>query len=152
MNQTTDADTKNDKKILFAVIIILLVITVAAVWWYLGSREKTPENSLIVVSGGKETVVDIDKLKLAEFSGTTVNGKGDKKDITAQGIKLSDVIADQDYSEVEVTSDDAYSAVVRKDEMEQAWLQIEEGKARLIVFGDTDSKRNVKNVVRIEVR
>ncbi|MCR5631974.1 MAG: hypothetical protein K6F60_00635, partial [Eubacterium sp.] len=101
---------------------------------------------------GEEKVVDIDKLDLVSFSGTAVNGKGEQKDIEAEGIRLEDVIDSSDYSEVTVTSDDAYSADVKKEEMGEAWLEIEEGSARLYVFSDTNSKRNVKNVVRIEVK
>jgi hypothetical protein len=141
-----------DKKIIIVVISALLVITALAVWWYLSDRSETPENSLVVLSGGKENIIDISKLNLTTFNGTVVNGKGESKDIEGNGIKLSDIIDASDYSEVSVTSDDAYSVVVKKDEIEQAWLQIEDGEARLIVFGDDNSKRNVKHVVRIEVK
>ena len=141
-----------NKKVLIFIIIGLLVITAGAAGWYLSSLKKIPEHSLVVVSDGKEKVVDIDKLSLVDFIGTTVNGKGDKKEIKGQGIKLSDVFNVSDYTKASVIADDAYAAIVKKDEMDQAWLQIEEGEARLIVFGDTDSKRNVKHVVRIEIR
>ncbi|MCR5103641.1 MAG: hypothetical protein K6B68_04200 [Eubacterium sp.] len=141
-----------NKKLLIFIIIALLVITAGTAWWYLSSLKETPEHSFVVVSGGKEEVIDIDKMSLVDFTGTTVNGKGEKKEIKGQGIKLSDVFNVSDYTEASVIADDAYAAVVKKDEMDQAWLQIEEGEARLIVFGDTDSKRNVKHVVRIEIR
>lgn len=141
-----------NKKLLIFIIIALLVITAGTAWWYLSSLKETPEHSIVVVSGGKEEVIDIDKMSLVDFTGTTVNGKGDKKEIKGQGIKLSDVFNVSDYTEASVIADDAYAAIVKKDEMDQAWLQIEEGEARLIVFGDTDSKRNVKHVVRIEIR
>lgn len=141
-----------NKKLLIFIIIALLVITAGTAWWYLSSLKETPEHSIVVVSGGKEEVIDIDKMSLVDFTGTTVNGKGDKKEIKGQGIKLSDVFNVSDYTEASVIADDAYAAVVKKDEMDKAWLQIEEGEARLIVFGDTDSKRNVKHVVRIEIR
>ncbi len=144
------AEQKN-KIVLIAVIIVLLAVTAGAVLWYLSSRNEVPENSLVVAAGGKEQVLDIDKLSLESFSGITVNGKGEQKDINAEGVKLSSVIDVSDYSEVSVIADDAYSVVVKKEEIDNAWLQIEEGTARLIVFGDSDSKRNVKNVVRIEV-
>ena len=154
-NDVTEINEKSDKKvgkILIAVIVGLLVVTAIAAVWYLSHRDKTPENALTVVSGGKEQVKDIDAFDLETFSGTVVNGKEDKKDIESQGVKLGDVIGTSDFSEVTVTSDDAYSVVVKKDEIDQAWLEIEEGKARLYVFGDENSKRNVKNVVRVEVK
>ena len=143
---------KNDKKIIIFVIALLLVLTVAATWLYLSKRSEIPENSLVLVSGGKEQALDIFDMTLTSFSGSVVNGKGDKKDIEGQGIKLADVIGTSDFSEVAVTADDEFSATVKKEEIDQAWLQIEEGEAGLVVFGDKDSKRRVKHVVRIEVK
>ena len=103
-------------RILIAVILGILVITAIAAAWYLSHRDKTPENALVVVSGGKEQVKDIDALELTAFSGTVVNGKGDKKDLESQGVKLGDIIGTSDFSEVTVTSDDAYSVSVKKEE------------------------------------
>ena len=143
---------KKDKKIILIVIIVLLVVLAGSVWWYLGSRSETPENAITLVKNGKEELVDISKLSLTSFSGTTVNGKGEEKNVSGEGIKLADVISTSDFTEVSVIADDAYSATVKKEDMDNAWLQIEEGTARLIVLGDSDSKRNVKNVVRIEVK
>ena len=56
------------------------------------------------------------------------------------------------FSEVILTSDDAYSAVVKVEEVDQAWLWIENGEARLLVFSDQNARRDVKHVVRIEVK
>ncbi len=102
----SDADTKNTEdmntekydekksgwKGLLAVIIILLAITAVAAIWYNRSLNKTPEHSFVVVTGGEEKVVDIDKFDLVSFSGTAVNGKGEQKDIEAEGIRLEGVI------------------------------------------------------------
>ncbi|MCR5543328.1 MAG: hypothetical protein K6F55_04190 [Eubacterium sp.] len=143
---------KKDNKIIIFVILGLLVITAVAAVIYLSQRAKTPEHSLVVVSGGKEKIIDIDKLDTFSFSGTVANGKGEKKEVEGEGLMIADIIKTSDYSMITVTSDDAYSAEINKDEMDKAWLQIEDGTARLIVFGDKDSKRNVKNVVRIELK
>lgn len=150
--EKVESNKKNLNAIIVIVIIVLLGLTVGAACFFLRDREEVPEHSLVLVSGGKESTVDIDKLELTHFSGTTVNGKGEEKSIDADGIKLSDVIDVSNYTEASVVADDSYSATVKKEEMDQAWLEIEEGSARLIVLGDTDSKRNVKNVVRIEVK
>ena len=156
MEQTSNTENNVEKKGgwkgLLVIIVLLLAITAGAAIWYNRSLNKTPEHSLVVVTGGSEKVVDIDKLDLVSFSGTAVNGKGEQKDIEAEGIKLEDVIDSSDYTEATVTSDDAYSVDVKKEEMDEAWLEIEDGSARLYVFSDTNSKRNVKNVVRIEVK
>ncbi|MCR5632269.1 MAG: hypothetical protein K6F60_02130, partial [Eubacterium sp.] len=107
MSNTENIDTENNVensaakksgwKGLLAVIIILLAITAGAAVWYNRSLNKTSEHSLVVVSGGEEKVVDIDKLDLVSFSGTAVNGKGEQKDIEAEGIRLEDVIDSSDY-------------------------------------------------------
>ncbi len=153
VNDSTASDKgKKDNKIIIFVIALLLVLTAAATWIYLSNRSETPENALVLVAGGNEKALDISGLTLTNFSGTVVNGKGDKKDIEGQGIKLADVIGTSDYSEVTVTADDEFSATVKNEEIDQAWLQIEEGEAGLIVFGDENSKRRVKHVVRIEVK
>ena len=141
-----------DKKIILIVILVLILITAGAAWWYLSSREEASGNTFTLVANGTEKEVEISGLKLTDFSGTTVNGKGDKKDVSGKGIKLADVIGTTDYSEVTVTADDAYSASVKKEEIDRAWIQVEDDSAKLIVFEDENSKRNVKNVVRIEVK
>ena len=141
-----------DKKIIIAVVLVLLAVTAVMVILHLGSRTKVPEHSLMVVADNKENLTDLNGLDTEPIKGTVVNGKGETKEIEGEGISLASLIDTDDYSEVSVISDDEYSANIKKTEMDRAWLQIEDGKARLYVFEDKDSKRNVKNVVRIEVR
>ena len=55
---------------------------------------------------------------------------------------------------VTVTSADEYSVRLTAEEVaaeDKAWLLFEGDAFRLIVFGDKDSKRNVKNVIRLQV-
>ena len=101
---------KKDKKILLIVILLLVVVTAGAACWYLSTREDTSGKTITLVTTGSEKNVEISGLKLTSLSGTVVNGKGEKKDIKGQGIKLADVIGVTDYSEVTVTADDAYAA------------------------------------------
>ena len=149
---------KKDKKILLLIILVMCLISAGAAWWYLSSREDETDSSgdfgksLVVVSSGNEKQVDISGLTTESFSGTTVNGKGETNEVSGQGVKLSSLIETEDYTEVTVTADDAYSAAVKKDEIDNAWLKIDGDSAGLIVFGDKDSKRNVRNVVRIEAK
>ena len=151
MAQSENTNSKDKKKLLI-VILVLLLITAGAAWWYLSTREDTSGKTIKVVAGGSEKSVEISGLNLTALSGTVVNGKGEEREVSGQGIKLADVIGTADYSEVTVTADDEYSASVKKEEMDNVWLQIENEEATLYVFGDTDSKRNVKNVVRIEAK
>ena len=59
-----------------------------------------------------------------------------------------------DYSVITLYSDDEYKATITREELESgadAWRIIGEEDIRLYVFTDKDSKRNVKNVVRIAI-
>lgn len=96
------------------------------------------------------------ELKLSELdyesvSGSIKNGKGEIRQIDAEGVKLDSVL-EGDYESAKVTASDEYSATVATEEMENAYLILDDGALRLIVFGDENSKRDVKNVVRIDTQ
>lgn len=131
------------------VLVIALIISASV---YLTHRPEVSSASLLVITDGKEKTVRLSDLSLSEVSGTTVNGKGEEKTISGQGVNLADIVGSEGFDEVTVTSDDAYSATVRADEIGNAFLLVEEESFRLVVFGDDNSKRNVKNVVSIEVK
>lgn len=131
------------------VLVIALIISASV---YLTHRPEVSSASLLVFTDGKEKTVRLSDLSLSEVSGTTVNGKGEEKTISGQGVNLADIVGSEGFDEVTVTSDDAYSATVRADEIGNAFLLVEEESFRLVVFGDDNSKRNVKNVVSIEVK
>ena len=74
-----------------------------------------------------------------------------------QGISLKNLLITEgieEYTEIQVTADDSYSAVLEKNELEEkdnAYLILQEESLRLIVFGDSNSKRSVSNVAQIVV-
>lgn len=86
-----------------------------------------------------------------------MTGKGEEREVEAPGILIKDILEENgitDYSEVTVIADDSYSARITEEEIKEetkAYLLKEEDSLRLIVFGDENSKRNVKNVVEIVV-
>lgn len=85
---------------------------------------------------------------MSPVTGTVVNGKGEEKQIDAQGVILSEACGGE-FSTATVTASDEYSAVVKSGE--DAYLILsDDGSLRLIVFGDENSKRDVKDVVRID--
>ena len=87
-------------------------------------------------------------MKMSPVNGNIVNGKGEEKQIDAHGIILSEVCGGG-YSRATVTASDEYSAIVYSGD--DAYLILsDDGSLRLIVFGDENSKRNVKHVVRID--
>lgn len=88
---------------------------------------------------------------MTRVSGTIVNGKGEEKQIDAQGIMLSEVCGE--FSSVTVTASDEYSAVVEKRDQKNAYLILrDDGSLMLVVFGDENAKRDVKNVARIDCK
>ena len=140
---------KNKKGIIILISILVLAAAALAVI-HASTRKKVPEGAISVQQAGKETYVVLKEQTLVKVAGTIVNGKGEEKDIDADGIALSS-LADGSFENVTVTADDEFSAVVGADEIENAWLiQSEDGTAQLVVFGDSNSKRAVRNVVRIE--
>ena len=142
----------NQKKILLVVIVILGLVTTLLAVYYLNGREKLEAGEVLVVSGNKSRKLRLDQLELSPFSGMMSNMKGEQKSVSGEGVRLSDVTGISGFSEVILISDDAYSAVVKAEELDQAWLWIENGEARLLVLGDQNANRYVKHVVRIEVK
>ena len=146
----------NKKIILIAGI--LAVITAIVTCIYLAGRDRVKAGDILIKTGSGDITVSLGDLSPSEFSGETVNKKGETKKIEAEGYPVADVVSLaglSDYSEISVFSDDEYHATLTREEMsdpEKAWLYKDEDGLRLVVFGDNDSKRNVKNVVRIEVK
>jgi len=147
---------KNKLTIIIIAALVLLTAVLAVV--HLTTRQEEQEGAIQVVHEGKTTLVYIDDLKpVATVNGTVTNNAGEEKVISGQGILVSDVLklaGVKPDSTVKVTSADEYTVSLMTEEIEEegkAWLMIEEGSLRLIVFGDTGAKRNVKNVARLTV-
>jgi hypothetical protein len=144
-----------NRKLTIIIIGFLLILTAILSVVHLTTREQGTESAVQVMYRGKNVAIALDELKpLAAVRGTIVDGKGQTSEIDATGILVSDVLALAGVSAentVTVTADDEYSVTVTADETEEAWLIIEEDSLRLIVFGDPNSKRNVRNVVRLTV-
>lgn len=109
---------------------------------------RTPEKEGEILVNG-ESVVFAD-LQLEQINGSIVNGKGEETQIDAKGIPLSEVCG-VDFETATVTASDEYSVTVAASEAENAYLiSCDDGTVQLIVFGDENAKRDVKNVVRID--
>lgn len=109
---------------------------------------RTPDTEGAVLVNGQ--AVEISGLELSPVTGTVINGKGEEKQIDAQGILLSKLIGSE-FSSATVTASDEYSAVVEKQDSDNAYLIVtDDGSLRLVVFGDENSKRDVKNVSKID--
>ena len=147
------------KKIVFGVIGILLAVTAVLAVIHQNTRTQEIEGAVLVEFAGESVAVQISEMPLTEVKGTVVNGKGEEREIDAQGILLVDVlelagVETVPENGVSVTAADEYSVEVTADELAEAGkvFLLEEDAPRLIVFGDNGEKRNVKNVARITVK
>ena len=134
--------------------------------------EKEKEGTVLLVLQGQETVIPLSRLDREEFSKETVNGKGEIAMNSYRGIELKTLLQENgmkldQVSGMTVTAADQYSAEYTGDEIrdsERIYLAvkinekeiegIEPGQPGLMViaFGDPNSKRMVRNPVRLEVR
>ncbi len=146
------------KKRIIITILILLALTAVISTTYLCTRKTVNKGSLLVGTPSGEVTLSMSDLPLSDVEGETVNKKGETKKINAKGFAVADIpplAGMSDYSEITLYSDDEYHADITRSELadhDKAWLIDDEGSFRLIVFGDSDSKRNVKNVVRAKIK
>lgn len=145
-------------KLTIIMIAVLVVLTAVLAIIHLTTRQQEEEGAVQVVYEGRTIPVYLDDLKpVAAVQGTVTNNAGEEKQIDGQGILVSDVLklaGTAVDTSVTVTSADEYAVSLTAEEVAEegrAWLLIEEGTLRLIVFGDQGAKRNVKNVVRLTV-
>lgn len=164
------------KKYWWIMLAVLLALTIAVVVIGVQVRnqqlEKEKEGTVLLVLQGQETVIPLSRLDREEFSKETVNGKGEKAMNSYRGIELKTLLQENgmkldQVSGMTVTAADQYSAEYTGDEIrdsERIYLAvkinekeiegIEPGQPGLMViaFGDPNSKRMVRNPVRLEVR
>ncbi len=151
---------KKSTKIIMAAIAALIALTAVFAIIHSAARTEVPDGALLVSCGGEKKYVDLASLDTVSVRGSVVNGKGEKSDVNTQGVPLADVIENAGFDPngavtVKVTADDEFSAELSGDELNEdgkAYLVSEEdGSMRLLVFGDSNAGRNVRNVVSVEI-
>lgn len=151
---------KKSSKIIVAVIAALIALTAVLAVIHSAARTEVPDGALLVSCGGEKKYVDINSLNAVPVQGSVVNGKGEKSDIDTQGVPLEDVIKNAGFdpsgaAAVKVTADDEFSAELSGDELNEAGkaylVSEDDGSMRLVVFGDSNAKRNVRNVVSVDI-
>jgi len=134
-------------------IAALVLLTALAAAWHLSTRPLTEEGALIVHYKDAQTVLHADTLALTDVKGEVVNGKGDTIIIDAQGISLPALLAAagaESAQSVTAAASDEYTARLTAGEFDRAYIIIpEENSFQLIVFGDPDSRRNVRNLAEV---
>ena len=140
-------------------IIVLVLITAIVAIFYLTTRPTASEDTLRIEKNGQVIELPLERLDFNPVRGTVVNGKGEERTVDAQGVLLSEILREagiSEFSEVTVTANDAYSAVVTAEEIAEPdrvyLIQQDEGGLRLVVFGDSNSKRSVSDVASLSVK
>lgn len=151
---------KKSTKIIMTAIAALIALTAVFAIIHSAARTEVPDGALLVSCGGEKKYVDLASLDTVSVRGSVVNGKGEKSDVNTQGVPLADVIENAGFDPngavtVKVTADDEFSAELSGDELNEdgkAYLVSEDdGSMRLVVFGDSNAGRNVRNVVSVEI-
>ena len=148
------------KKIIFLIILILAaVVALLAILYFTGDRI-VEQGQVEISRADRKWYVGESDIARIPVKGELVNGKGEAVSIDAKGIALADLLSSvgMDPATVDtlkISSQDEYSAEVTGEELlEEGKVYLisdGEGSFTLVVFGDSDSKRKVKNVARIEV-
>ena len=102
----------------------------------------------------------MDRIEAQPIQGERKNGKGEVLTVSGQGFPLAELVKAAGFdlthvAQAEVTSNDGYYATVTGDELagDNVFLLLQEERgARLVVFGDENSKRSVSNVTAVTLR
>ena len=151
--------------------IVVLLAAAAAVLGFMNRQNSPKDEGLLLQSGGNTTAVAFEKLDQISFEGDLVNGKGEVSHHEYKGVELNALLAENKITVTEdsvltATSEDNYSAELSGAEVLEAdkvyvavsadgkMLEgIEGGQgAQLIVFGDSNSKRAVRYLKKIDIR
>lgn len=136
----------------------LLLLTCALTILHISASSEPVAGEILVRVGSRQYAIPYDSLAAEEVHGTIINGKGEESVINAPGIEiialLSTINVDPSSIEsVSVISADEYHAEIADHELmesEKAYLILWDNSCRLVVFGDSNSKRAVRDVVRID--
>ena len=138
------------KKLILVILAVLVLLTAALAIVHLCTRDQVPEGALLVTCDGKASYIEIDKLTMTEVSGTVTNGKGEEKTVQGPGLPLFSLL-DGEFQSAVVSAEDEYTATVGVEDADNAFLILgEDGSLRLVVFGDANAKRDVKQVVKVD--
>ena len=127
-------------------------------------QKMPPKGSIPIYYDGKQSYFDPAKASTIDVAGVTMTTKGETKDVSAKGYLLKDVfslsgIKASDYKSIGATASDSAFATLYPDEVDdpgKVYL-IEDTSDKgdkilsLVVFGDKDSKRQLKDIIRIDL-
>lgn len=146
------------KKTAFLLVAAVLLLTAVLAAVHLTTREQVETGRLVVSYQNKQQEVVFAQLPLQQIQGTISNAKGQTFPVDAKGLSAEAFLAALNisgFSKMTVVADDEYRAEVSAAEIAAedtvALILQEDGGVQMVVFPDSNSKRNVTNVIRVEV-
>lgn len=136
---------------IYLAILLLLIGVTAKVNL---DRQPVLNGDLQIVYGQNRDDITLSELETVQVIGSRVNGKGQEINVDAVGLSLQTVLKHAkitNFTQTKAIANDGYSAVVLVEELQDAYLIEEDDGLRLVVFGDTDSKRSVTGVVQLVI-
>ena len=149
-------------------VLIALLLAATCIVAAVHVSQQKDISCMVIRASGQEIPVAFSDLDQQEFSGETVNGKGDVSFRTYRGVLLKDLLAAKglDVSGLKVTSADNYAVEFTREEIgaadtvyaavtaDGAAIEgIDPGTAgvQIIVFGDPSSRRCVRYAAILEL-
>ena len=139
-------------------ILALVILTACLAVLHSVTRDSVAAGTLRIEYSGGSVDILLSSIESTHVCGTIVDGKGEKSLVDAEGILLVDLLDEAGVtalSQVIVCADDEYSATVTAQEIydsNRIYLLLHDDEPpQLLVFGDSNSKRNVTSVVRLIV-
>ena len=145
------------KKTLLIILAALVVIAAILAVVVSKGQQKKSASEVIIIQNGKETKADISKLELTAVKASILRANGKTVEIDSKGIELKDLLAGYSgYTAAAVSAEDNYSAELSAEEIasdKNVYIILgEENKPRLVVLSDELAKRDIKNVLTIELK
>lgn len=129
----------------------MLILVCLSAFLHLSSRPQRVEGALQIVSSEGTCCIETKELAKADVKGELLKANGKTLIVNAKGVSLQELLARYAFQSLTAFADDAYSVVLQKDQLKDAYIIVEETMLRLIVFGGLNSKLNVKDLIRLEL-
>ena len=145
------------KKTLLIILAVLVVLAAVLAVIISKNQPQKAVSEVIIVQNGNQTKVDLGKLDLTDIKATVTRANGKALEIDSKGLELRKLLEKYSgYTTLTVSAEDNYTAEIKADELQtekNVYLIIgEENKPRLVVLSDSNAKRDVKNVLTIELK
>lgn len=155
-------------------VLLVLIAAVLIVGFQVRNQQLELEKagSVRLIVQGQEFVIPVSQLDRGEFFGETVSGKGEAISNSYRGVEVRTLLQEREYNPDRVTgmtatAADQYSAEYSGDEIREAGrvylavamndqkiegMEPDQPGVMVIVFGDSNSKRIIRNLVKLEIR